>query len=131
MKHIVYAGAGGALIGAIVVWYAFPRTKVEVRTETKVVTEYKTRIVEKWTKAPDGTETGERITDEIGTQASETRTEIAKQHNWFLGLSAGLQLHETTPIYGLHLERRILGPFFAGLYAKTNKEAGVSLGMEF
>jgi hypothetical protein len=34
-------------------------------------------------------------------------------------------------VVGAHVERRIIGPFFMGLWGTTNKDAGVSLGFEF
>lgn len=132
MRQQIYIALGSAAIGALACWYLFPRHEIEVRTETKIVTEYKTKIVERWRKNPDGSEESERTEESSGnSQATQTTDAKVAKHNWNLGLSAGLSTTVNGPIYGLRLERRIIGPIFAGLYGSTNKEAGISLGLEF
>lgn len=45
---------------------------------------------------------------------------------------AGLNLKSvSTPVYGIGIERRILGPIFAGAYGKNNGEVGISVSLEF
>lgn len=132
MKTILYSAGAGAILGALVIWYFFPRYEVQVRTETKVVTEYKTKVVERWRKNPDGSEERERTEESSGnSEASKIADTKVAKHNWTAGISAGLSTTVNSPIYGVRLERRIVGPIFAGAYATTNKEAGVSLGLEF
>lgn len=132
MKSILYSLSIGAIIGALIIWYAFPRVETQVKIETKVVTEYKTRIVERWTKDQNGNETHDRTEESSGTEASEsTLTKSVAKHNWNLGVQAGLTTDMNGVKYGVRAERRIVGPMFLGGYITTNKEAGISLGMEF
>lgn len=132
MKNLLYSFGIGAAIGAAFIWYAYPRHEVQIKTETKVVTEYKTKIVEKWTKAPDGNETRERIEETSGSiNKTKKKDKKIAAHDWMLGIQAKLSTDVNGLQYGLRIERRIVGPIFAGLYVTTTKEAGVSLGLEF
>lgn len=133
MKLLLYGAVAGLIIGGVAVWKLFPRHEVQIKTETKTVTEYKTRIIERWTKAPDGTETHDRTEESDGTTVIDAKKDkkIAKKHNWNLGLQAGLTTDLNGVKYGIRAERRIIGPVFLGGYITTNKEAGISLGMEF
>lgn len=132
MKLALYSAIAGLVVGGILAHKLFPRIETQVKVETRTVTEYKTRIVERWTKDPNGNETHERTEESSGTTASEsTSTKSVAKHNWNLGVQAGLTTDMNGVKYGLRAERRIIGPIFAGGYITTNKEAGISLGMEF
>lgn len=132
MKSLLYSFGIGAAIGAAFIWYAYPRHEVQIKTETKIVTEYKTKIVERWRKNPDGSEEHERTEESSGnSETTKSKDKKVAKHNWNLGIQAGLTTDMDGLKYGLRVERRIVGPVFAGAYVTTNKEAGVSLGMEF
>lgn len=47
--------------------------------------------------------------------------------DWHVSALVGLP----GPVYGAHVQRRILGPVSVGAWALTSKAAGVSLGVEF
>lgn len=132
MKSILYSLSIGAIIGALIIWYAFPRVETQVKIETKVVTEYKTRIVERWTKDQNGNETHDRMEETSGSiESGSIASKSVAKPNWHLGVQAGLTTSLDGVKYGVRLERRIVGPVFLGGYATTNKEAGISLGLEF
>jgi len=57
--------------------------------------------------------------------------QTTKKPQWNLGLSAGSQLREFGLIYGARVERRVLGPVFAGVYGRTDGEFGLSVALEF
>lgn len=128
MKKIIYALSVGVVLGALVVWYAFPRYKTEV--QTKIITEYKTKVVERIVTKPDGTTTIDRTTETSGSQVATQSTKESVS-NWSASIAVESSFSRLEPVYEAGLSRRIVGPVFAGVYANTNKEAGVSLSVEF
>jgi len=63
---------------------------------------------------------------------NETKIIISQKSQWkFQGLVGTEIRRPTEPIYGLGVERRIIGPIFIGIYGKSNTEAGVSVSLEF
>lgn len=135
---ILIALAAGYGIGR----YAQP-AKIEIKKEEVIkeveVIKKDVVIVEKEVKNPDGTVTTERvITDKTQIDSKKETTEKQssivsnKKADWKVSASVGAEsLKFTQPVYGLHVERRILGPFFIGAYGMTNSNYGVSIGMEF
>lgn len=121
----------GIVAGALAVYqFRPPEVRVEVqekeivRTDTKTVT----RVVER----PDGTkETVIESTDKSVSKATKSES-VTKtlQKNWNVAIAAHtnreLELH-----YSVHVQRRVLGPFYAGVSANTIGMVGLSLGMEF
>jgi hypothetical protein len=128
----------------------------EVIKEVKIKDEKKKETVKRKTKTvikeyPDGrkiTEIYEVTEDTIFVETqeivdlrkqiedlkkqNESKIIISQKPQWkFQGL-AGVEItRPTKPIYGLGVERRIIGPIFMGVYGKSNSEAGVSLSLEF
>jgi hypothetical protein len=132
MKQLLSSLLVGIAIGAAFIWYAYPRTEVQVKTETKIVTEYKTKVVERWRKNPDGSEERERTEETSGSSDSTKITDRKiNKSQWNLNVSAGAKLSDFTPIYGLQVGRRIVGPVFAGVYGRTDEELGLTIGLEF
>jgi len=82
--------------------------------------EIETRIVDKTTIEKDRT-----------ASRSEVKTVRALKPQWKVGAMVGQSdfLRGGT-IYGAQVERRILGPFFLGVWGNTNKSAGLSISME-
>lgn len=92
---------------------------------------------------PDGTKYVEvKITDKskiksdfkrTGTRQeniSLDKTEESKQTNYLISLGAKFNLGEFgLPIYGVNLNKRILGPIYLGVFGFTDKTIGVSLGL--
>jgi hypothetical protein len=116
----------------------------------------KVKVVTKYIERPDGTK--ETIKEEVAEttehevvkveQAKEKETEIKKevelkkeiqieysekpaQKNWHVSGSVGLEVLSLTPLYGVGVERRIIGPFFVGARVDSNPSASLVVGFEF
>lgn len=129
--------------------------RVEVATESRHV-----RRQETTTRAPDGTtttvKTEEEATDKSTTAVvvaeakkdtfaetskreateSKSKTVTESRPQWKASALAGVDLAtalhgELRPIYGGALERRVLGPFSAGVWALSNGTAGLSMSIQF
>ena len=96
-----------------------------------------TKTVETW--YPDGRHTIETyilnqdtiIIEKELLAEKEIKKEIEKiidnkKPNWLVGVSYGNRQD-----YGITVDRRVLGPIFLGAYAKTDKDLGIAVKMEF
>lgn len=116
--------------------YFFPRIETQTVDVIKEVVKTDVRTITKIIEKPDGTK--ETIIDHTDKSVENkdqkhTQTTYAK-NQWLVAgtvqqnLDNGLNLQ---PIYGVHIQRRILGPVFLGAMGSTDKRAGLSVGMEF
>jgi hypothetical protein len=123
----------GAMLGAAVVHFLYPRIeeRVEYKDRVKIETKVVTRIVER--KAPDGTsEIVTEITD-TGTSTRDTSLVALKavQKQYLVGVNVSSTWgHFETPEYSLILGRRIAGPFL-GAVNVSKERAGAALYFEF
>lgn len=73
---------------------------------------------------------------------TNTSTEIDKSKetikdstkpNWLIAGTAGVSFANKglDSSYGIHVQRRILGPIFIGVYGNTTNQYGISAGLEF
>ena len=131
MKKYLIVLLAGVVAGGLAVHQFKPaEVRIDVREKEIVRTDVKTitRVVER----PDGTkETVIESTDKSVSKASKSESVVKTlQKNWNLAVTAHtnreLELH-----YSLHVQRRVLGPFYAGVTANTIGMVGLSLGMEF
>lgn len=122
----VYGALVGIVIGAGLVLYFRPKPA----TETQVVTQYKVRTVERIVRKSDGSTQIDRVIDDNTRQTQHTTSQPIEKA-WKLQIAVETLFMRLEPVYELGVERRIFGPISAGLYINTNKEAGISLGMEF
>lgn len=148
----------GVLI-LLLVAYAFGRYNTPEKVVTKIETHEVIKYVEKETKSkqnnkdiviietrlPDGTITKETHIVDKGTviidktkqgsdqKDSSTTTIVSYQKaQWkAAGLLGVSDYSLDNRIYGLEIERRILGPIFVGAWGMTSKEVGLSVGLEF
>lgn len=139
---IVVVLAGGFGLGK----YTQP-TKVVTKTETvvKTVTVDHTNVVTvtKEVDKPDGTkEINTTTTDKsevsTNTQSDEKtdKTVTNSKAQWRVDGLYGTQLGSTTglangPVYGVGVERRILGPVWAGVQGNSDKRVALTVGFEF
>ena len=130
MKKYIYYVAGAIIVffaGFLSARHTTPVTTIV--QEKEVVKENKdNKTVVKRVKTPDGTVTTE-ITkeDKTSTSSDKSNTQIViNEKYWKASITTNLN-----STYGISLERRISGPFFVGGWINTNKEAGISVGIEF
>lgn len=135
MKKGIIIFIAGLIAGS---WISQQNAKV-VKEEMKVETvQDKTQIHENKTIVekikPDGTVI-RKIVEKKDTKADvkkdkvESKVEIVdRTKDWFVGAMAATNF-STTPVFGAQVNRRILGPFSAGVFLLTDKTAGVTLGL--
>ncbi len=100
-------------------------SKDVLRTDIRTVIQHK--------ESPNGTkETATTIIDnsQRTVQASKS-TQIVTKRDWLVGASIATDFGSFQPVYGVLVNRRILGPVFAGLIANTQSELGLVVSFEF
>lgn len=111
-------------------------TKEVVKTVT--VVKHDTVTVTKQIKRPDGTtETDTTTTDKdvdstnntVVDTTSETITNSKPQ--WKATAQAGYNFSSIKPVYGAEVDRRIIGPIFAGAWGNSDHTAGLAVTVEF
>lgn len=143
----------------LLVAYAFGRyttpERVVTKVETHEVIKWKERIVKEKQndkdiviveiKLPDGTirkethiiDKGRVVIDKSkeGSDTKDSSTTTVTTYNKPQWKAAGLlgiaDYSLDNRVYGLEVERRILGPIFLGVWGMTSKEVGLSVGLEF
>jgi hypothetical protein len=121
-------------------------TEVEVKTEIVEVEVEKTktevRTIVKEVIKPDGTKETTTTTENIAETKKKNKKEAQSERKelkiveglkpqWKAQVLIGLENIEI-PSYRVGVERRIVGPIFAGAYSNTNfQEYGLSVSMEF
>lgn len=117
----------------------------KVVTKTEVVTKVETQIQEhvhtitRTITDPNGHSETVTVTDNntnthSNSESDSTSSTVTTYNKpqWKAQGLVGLNIHDlSSPVYGVGVERRILGPIFVGAYGKTNSEAGLSVSLEF
>lgn len=129
------------------------KEKEEIKSKDKIVTKKKHKIIVRVTR-PDGTveerieeiESDEQVVniDIKKTEKEENEKTVEKEKiieknkpQWHVSGLAGVDLSASSKSslnfssYGVSIERRIIGPFFAGLQGTNAPSVGVSVGFEF
>jgi len=145
------------VIGVAVGRYTLP-AKIVIKTETKTIEKLVEdinkkensnkviKIVEKTEK--DGTVT--KTTEIVDKSTTDTNTKIVKdtdsssktektttyaKNDWHFAALAGTGLFDKglsqSVVYGIGVQKRLIGPFYVGAFGFSNKFAGASLGMSF
>lgn len=70
------------------------------------------------------------IVDKSKSQTNKTIEAVLKKPDWFVTVTYGIN-HDLDSVYGLLVNRRILGNVFVGGYLTTKKDLGLSVGYEF
>lgn len=118
------------LVGAAAGVYVTKRYMPEVQTVEKEVAKEKIveRIVERTN--PDGSK--EKTTERTETRREEKAKSEAPQAlaQWRAGAALGID-KDMQRQYQVTVERRLIGPVWAGAYGHSRGEAGVILSIEF
>lgn len=132
-------------LGAAAGRYATPE-KVIVKTvqvEKKQIdkNEHKDVIIDKRVNKDGSSETITKISDDSNTHITdkkETKSEtiVNNPKNWNVSLLvspvANDDIFPTGSLsYGVHVQRKILGPISVGAFGLTNRTYGLSVGVEF
>lgn len=137
---VAVIGLAGYAVGRYVQPARVEIKKEEVVKEVEVVKKDVT-VVEREIRRPDGTVEIDRRTEDRSTEtvdkSKQTKESTIVQNQkpqWKVSASATTAVGSLTSpslVYGATVERRIIGPFFAGVRADTSKQVGLSVGMEF
>lgn len=127
-KTLIVGSVFSFCLGAALVYYFLP----QIKTVEKEVIRNNVVTVVKEVKRPDGT-TETEITTTDKTVKHETSVAVTPpiQPNWRIGASAVAGVPSLKPIYGLQVERRVLGPVWIGVRVETNAQLGAVLSIEF
>lgn len=142
MKKEIIGGILLLVIGYAAGRYVQPAkvvTKTETVTKTNTVVQEHVHTVVQTVVKPNGEKVITKTTDNNSVEKNNTSSDSSastvttySKPQWraqgLVGLST---INLSSSIYGVGVERRILGPIFVGAYGKTNSEAGLSLSLEF
>ena len=111
---------------------AFSPEKIKIEEKTVEVVKERVRVDTRIIERPDGTT--ETIISE--RRDTDTRSETEKLTTglpvWSVSLSASAySASRDEPIYGVGVQKRLLGSLSGGIYARTDKEVGVMLSYSF
>jgi uncharacterized protein (DUF58 family) len=103
-----------------------------IETEREVIKRDVVTVVKEITR-PDGTKESTTTTTDHSKESKENTLKIvvADQRNWHVSVSYLRGLSDPAPVYGLQVERKILGPVSVGLNVNSQKQIGVVIGFEF
>ena len=116
----------GLGLGAYITRMYWPAKSIETKVETRVQNRTITKIV----KQSDGSSVTVIDSTSNSLTNATSSTKIAKP-DWTLGVAVSTKIPEISPIYELQIQRRIVGPIFAGLKGTTDGEIGAIVTMEF
>lgn len=161
MKKWIAIGAGAllAVVAAFVAGRYSAPVKVETRTEVRTVTEWKDRVVTKTEQGPvrvrtetrevpgkerviirtedRGPVTTDRNAEGSGSSATQAATVVIRDSSrpgWRASVLAGWspgRLELRPEVYGVEVSRRVVGTVWAGAWARTDRQFGVSLALEW
>lgn len=134
------------LLGVALLAFASGRFLVPAKTVTKVVTVTKevtvkddnVKTVVQETDDPNGTITKTTTTVDLSTETTKDATTVAasetkttEKPQWIVGAQLTPQQGIFGPVYGAEVQRRIIGPMFAGAFADTSSKVGLAVSVEF
>ncbi|MBK9292815.1 MAG: hypothetical protein IPM52_14500 [Bacteroidetes bacterium] len=129
---LIVALVAAAVAGTRYLWprVEYRQTVVERETIKKDV-----RTIIKHVERKDGSkETVTTIVDNSKESSNRTETIVkAAQAQWLLSplLKIDAKQGLTEPVYGLMVQRRVLGPGWLGVAATTDKQIMATIGLEF
>lgn len=133
LKYLLLGGFALLAVGFSIGRYVVPNKSIESTNIEKEVKREETVIVREETR-PDGT----KIKETTNTTKKETtdKKEIIKivenaKPQWKASALAGYNLDKSAPVYGVAVDRRILGNIYMGAWGTTDKQVGLSVSMEF
>lgn len=132
-KNVALLCLIAAIVSAAVTQFYFPKIQTKVVETTKEVIKNDVQTVTRTVTLPGGgTESTTTTVDHTQRINSENKTGITiAPKDWLVTGSYSTSIHTLEPIYGLQVNRRILGPSYIGALLNTKGEVGLSIGLEF
>lgn len=136
MDKIIKLVLGALVIFAVGVGvgkFSLPSSKTQTETSTKE-SETEREVTDRTITRPDGTKETERIVKDVKKDKKESSNTVAivnKKPDWKVSGLIGYSFKEHVPVYGIDIQRRILGAVSIGAFATTERSVGLSVGYEF
>jgi hypothetical protein len=127
MRRYIIIAIIAAAAGAAITKTYFISTKIE--TVEKEVIKDRIITVIKERKNPDGSSEKETIIDETKKEVRDKKETVVlapPAPDWSVGLASDLK-----QLYRLDVQRRVVGPVHAGVWADTSKQVGLSVRIDF
>ena len=104
----------------------------ETSESTKEVVRNDVKTIERTIERPDGTKETTKETVDKSTKKETTNKEVViSKKDWMVSAIVTSKLTELDPVYGIMVQRRIIGPVYLGLSGSTDKRIGINVGLEF
>jgi hypothetical protein len=133
MRTTITTAVIALILGAVA---GFSLRKPQIVTKTKEIIKYKKqqRIVTRIVERPNGEKVTiiDSRTQEASVSDKRSSQKVVRGAGYILSLSATpLLKNGTKPIYGVGLQKRLLGGLSGGLYVRSNKEVGILISYSF
>lgn len=133
LKVYLIAGLVILAVGFSIGRYVVPDKSLETKS-----TEHDVKREETVTTREEIRADGTRITETIKSNKNEEskKKESSKlvensRPNWKVNALAGYNIDKSNYVYGVAVDRRVLGNISVGAWGTTDKQVGLSLGLEF
>lgn len=133
IKQAIIACLLSAIVSAAFTQYYFPKIQTKTVETTKEVVRTDVQTVIKTVTHPGGdTESTTTIIDHTQRIETAKKTDVTiTKKDWLVAASYSTSIHTLEPIYGVQVNRRILGPAYIGALLNNKGEVGLSIGLEF
>ncbi len=132
MKNILITSAIALLVGFGLGSQIFPSIKEKiVEIEKEVIVKDIVTVTKVITKHDGTKEEVTTTTDKTKENKQTTNTKTVSKPDWHTSINAKRKIDNPELVYGIQVERRILGEVFVGGSVNTQKEVGLSVGVSF
>lgn len=132
MRNYIITGLVCLVIGVAAGSALFPKVKEKtVETEVERVVKDVQTVIKVVTR-PDGTkEEVTTIIDKSKQSTDKTSTKIIAKNDWHISASGSRTFTDSSMTYSLQVERRVIGDVFLGATVNTEKQVGLTVGIDW
>lgn len=132
MRNYIITGLVCLVVGVLAGSVLFSKVKEKtVETEVERVVKDVQTVIKVVTR-PDGSrEEVTTIVDKSKQSTDKTSTKIIAKNGWHISASGSRTFTDSSMIYTLQVERRIIGDVFLGASVNSEKQVGLVVGLEF
>lgn len=133
MNKLLYYALALILVGGIGYAWGRYKTPAKIEIQEKQIVTKETEVIYREIKRADGTVIKETVTKDTSTKESDKSSKITNEKpKNKISLITSYDFDKKEIVYGGLVQRRIGDtPFFGGVYGTTNKQIGITLGLEF
>lgn len=132
LKNVAILMAVVVVATAGITRYYFPQISTKTVVEEREVVKTDVRTVTRLVERPDGTKESvtETVDKSVSNATNKSTATAYKRSEWLVGATAATKFDDQIA-YGAVVSKRVIGPFWLGLSANTDKVVGIQLQMEF